>query len=107
MLAPPASLATSLRGSAPSSFKRATSIGTAVSGNFAALLVSRARLVDGSSTWAIAPSRRSAAHAATLTMTSFTPPHPLTPSPCDGEGEREDRIVHLVFCISVRGDRRA
>ena len=69
--------------------------GTAVSGNFALLVMSRARLVDGSSTCAMAPalvcgscsmiatqeprpsvtitpSPRSAAQSATLTMTSFT-----------------------------------
>src|SRR5204863_497403 len=95
MLAPPASLATSRRGSAPSPLSRSISSGTAVSGNFARLVMSRARLMDGSSTWAIAPafvcascsmiathdpspsvtstpSPRSAAQSATLTMTSFT-----------------------------------
>src|SRR5438132_1908247 len=55
MLAPPASLATRRRGSAPSAVSCSTRSGTAVSGNLARLVTSRARLFDGRRIWAIAP----------------------------------------------------
>src|SRR5881296_933646 len=55
MLAPPASFATSRRRSAPSAVRRSIRNGTAVSGNLAGLVASRARLLEGSSTWAMAP----------------------------------------------------
>src|SRR5437660_642146 len=94
MLAPPASLATRWRGSAPSAVSRSTRSGTAVSGNLARLVTSRARLFDGRRIWAMAPaptfgscsmiathdprpsvtmtaSPRSAAQSATLTIRSF------------------------------------
>ena len=94
MLAPPASLAIRYRGSAPRAVSRCTSSGTAVSGNLAGLLESRARLLEGSRMCAIAPvhargscsmiatqdprpsvmrtaSARPAAQSATLTMVSF------------------------------------
>ena len=55
MLAPPTSLATRRRGSAPSALRRSTSNGTAVSGNLAGWPGSRARLREGSRMCAIAP----------------------------------------------------
>src|SRR2546428_7471997 len=72
MLAPPASFATSRRGSAPSALRRSIRNGTAVSGNFAGLLMSRARLLEGRSTCAMAPApaRRSCSMIVTLGLGS-------------------------------------
>src|SRR5438046_1793042 len=79
MLAPPASFATSRRRSAPSAVRRSIRNGTAVSGNLAGLLASRARLLEGSSTWAMAPARASGSCSMIATQDP-SPSVTITPS---------------------------
>src|SRR5690242_18125285 len=59
MLAPPASLAIRRRGSAPRAVSRSTRRGTAVSGNLAGFVASRARLFEGRRMCAMAPAQTS------------------------------------------------
>src|SRR5436305_911917 len=79
MLAPPASFATSRRRSAPSAVRRSIRNGTAVSGNLAGLVASRARLLEGSSTWAMAPARASGSCSMIATQDP-SPSVTITPS---------------------------
>src|SRR5438552_372630 len=79
MLAPPASFATSRRRSAPSAVRRSIKNGTAVSGNLAGLVASRARLLEGSSTWAMAPARASGSCSMIATQDP-SPSVTITPS---------------------------